>query len=75
MPERVSGDELCPAVDDVEVPLLTTLGDCAQQLLVLIVDDSHEHLERRQLLSTENLFSAITYKKPDMQALGPSLVH
>ena len=42
----MSGDELCPAVDDVEVTLLATLGHGGQQLLVLLVDDPHTYLRK-----------------------------
>ena len=46
--ERVGGDELGPAEDDVVVPLLTTLVDRGQQLLELFVDDPHPYLKKME---------------------------
>ena len=54
VPERVGGDELGPAEDDVVVPLLTTLVDGGQQLLELIVDDPHPHLKKSKARSQDS---------------------
>ena len=51
----MSGDELCPAVDDVEVTLLATLGHGGQQLLVLLVDDPHTYLRKTNFHEEKNL--------------------
>ena len=44
LPEGVRGDELGPAVDDVEVALLAALGHRGQKLLELLVDDPNTNL-------------------------------
>ena len=46
VPEGVRGDELGPAVDDVQVALLAALGHRGQKLLELLVDNSNTDLWR-----------------------------
>ena len=55
----MSGDELCPAVDDVEVTLLATLGHGGQQLLVLLVDDPHTYLRKEDNFHKEKTLGAV----------------
>ena len=53
VPEGVRGDELGPAVDDVQVALLAALGHRGQELLELLVDDPNTNLLRTEFSLTE----------------------